>query len=167
MKSIVTDLSLRFADGRLNIDGLCLAFREAVTAVDAEESTDWDTVDLEFRTLLIENPGLRTIPLPEAVNAIWDARTPETKGKDLMTRAANRARLEEVFPDYVKAQDWLFYGQGRGGIVVRAVPGDKVRDKEGNLTDQDNIRTNDEEWTKMVARKEKAAEKSAEKSKAA
>lgn len=162
------------ADGSMDSAATTLAFNTSRDTLAAQLQTDFDSVAVEVTTFLLANPALKTIPTSSLVRAIWDARIEagEYAGKTREEKDAAFARLDEVVPDYVKANGDQFWMGRKTGIAIREVVGETVKDKDGaDVYDaQGNTvqayRHSAEEWTKITtpspAALAKAAAKAAE-----
>ncbi len=152
----------------------------------AEKASDFDSMAVEVNAFLLSSPGLRTIAGPELIRAIERNRvrsgvythpehtvtvkdpltgyeeektiaaTPFTREEE--TAAYNR--LEEVLPAYLRAHPEQFHiGRGKGGVAVRYVVGESVKDESGEYLVNANgdkvqaYRHTAEEWAKCTAKK--------------
>lgn len=156
-RQIVTSVVFN-VDGSMNVEATTLAFSGQRDTLAAALQTDHDTVSVEVTAFLLSNPGLKTIPTSSLVRAIWDARIEagEYAGKSREEKDAAFARLDEVVPEYVKANSESFHMGRKTGIAIREVPGETVKDKDGNdvFDGAGNTvqayRHSAEEWTKIT-----------------
>jgi hypothetical protein len=148
-------------NGKINAEAMREDFEKQLANLDAQISTDFDTVAAEINAFLLANPGLKTIASSALVRSLWETRVEngDTKGKTHDEKAAMFARLEEVVPEYVRATTDRFHMGRKTGIAIRYVEGESAKDKDGNVLyngDGDEVqayRHSDEEWAKMTAPK--------------
>ena len=167
-KQIICDVQFA-ADGSVDEQATRNAFSGLLAKLVAQVKEDHDSVAVEVNAFFLENPGLKTISAPSLTRALWERRAESgaLRGKTQEEKSAMFARLEEVIPEYVKANPDMFHVGRKTGIAVRYVPGDYVRDAEGNVqyaadgTEKIAYRHSDEEWTKLTAKKAAASENAA------
>lgn len=168
-KQIIVDVKFG-ADGSVDEQGTRDAFNTLFAKLVAQVKEDHDSVAVEVMAFLVENPGLRTISTAHLVRALWERKIESgaMKGKSQEEKSLAYARLEEVVPEYVKANPDMFHTGRKTGIAIRGgFPGDILRNEDGstkydaNGKEQPNLRHSDEEWAKLTAKKEKPATDSA------
>lgn len=152
------------ADGTLDTEATDKEYFKLRDTLAAQLQEDQNSVAVEMTAFLLQNPGLRTIPTAALVRSLWDAKIESgaLKGKSHEERNALFTRLEEIVPEYVKANPDMFHVGRKSGIAIRYVPGEYVTDpKTGKqvFDDEGNpvqaYRHSDEEWAKLTAVKEK------------
>lgn len=151
------------ADGSVNIQATDRQYAELRDKLALTVTQTWDTLGVELSSYLLERPGLKTIATAALVRGVQTARLENGfyKGQSHEAKEAGFSQLEEMVPEYVKANTDRFHTGRKLGIAIRYVPGEAQRDTEGNeLFDKTTgdpvqaFRYSDEEWAKMTAVKE-------------
>jgi hypothetical protein len=159
-KQIICDVKFG-ADGSVDEQGTRDSFNSLLARLVAQVKEDHDSVAVEVIAFLLENPNLKTISSPSLVRALWERKVEAglLKGKTQEEKSAMYARLEEVVPEYVKANPDMFHMGRKTGIAIRAVPGEYQKNQDGSTKYDGNgaeipaFRHTDEEWAKLTAKK--------------
>jgi hypothetical protein len=167
-KQIIVNVVLT-ASGSVNRAATDAAYFDLRDKLDASLQEDQSSVAEDITAFLLRSPGLRTIPTSSLVRNLWDARNLSgvNDKKSHSEKEAAFSRLEEIVPEYVKANPKMFHMGRKTGIAIRFVPGEVAVDpKTGeDMFDEKTgepvqaYRHTDEEWTKLTA---KANEKKSE-----
>lgn len=153
-------------DGTLNKEESSRVFEKLFAALQARIQTDHDSVAVHVTQFLLANAGLKTCPVSEMVRSIWETRLldGEFEGKTREEKNELNARLAEVLPEYLRANDDMFHIGRKTGVAIRFVPGDYQKDSDGDLIKDKNgnpiqlYRHSDKEWAVIM---QKAAESEA------
>lgn len=154
--------------GKLDVEATVAAARKAIEQEAGRMNQDLDSVEAEVIGLLLKMPKVTNLTFDTLHAAIWENRNDEQKGthEDLQTqtelRKSNRERLADVLRTLVNNSDWIYTGKGRNGVQFHYIPGEGlVQGPDGKFTGKQAVRTSDEEWSKLMLRKEEAAAKRA------
>ncbi len=132
---------------------------EAFNAAVAAASISFDEVAGPIYAYLLRNKALRSVPIGNLINAAYNHFLRENPDADDDSMTAQRSRLEEVVPAYIKSEPDLFYfGRGRGGVVISHLEG------ETNDKGEQIFRTDPKEFADLVSgAEERKAKREAEK----
>jgi hypothetical protein len=172
-------------DGVIDVEAIAQRARELASEEHAAETTDFASVAAEVNAYLLENPGLRTVAMPELERSIWERRveagllkkeidvldangklTGEKKTVPLTRDEKNALadRLSTVLPAYIRSATDRFHVGKKVGVAVRFVEGEVMKDDEGNpmydATGKEvpRFRHSAEEWAKITEKKSKEGE---------
>lgn len=161
-KQIICDVTFA-ADGSVDETVTRNSFNALLARLVSSVKEDFDSVSVEITAFLLENPALKTIPTSALVRALWERKVEAglLKGKSQEEKSIMYARLEEVVPEYVKSNTDMFHMGRKTGIAIHFVPGETVKDANGNVTydkggnEVQAYRHTSEEWAKLTTPKAK------------
>src|SRR5690606_26380639 len=107
---IVCDVVLG-EDGSVDVKATSAKFQDLLVNLKARREEDHDRVAVDVTAFLLENPGLRTIATPSLVRGVHGRRlaSGDFEGKSHAEIEAAYSRLEEIIPEYVRANPDMFH----------------------------------------------------------
>lgn len=147
------------------IDPMAMAAQclQDATAVAIREAQDFGVIASEVNSYLLENPSIKTIPLPELRRSLWERRvesgllkkevdildsdgkpTGQKKTVSLSREEKNdlATRLEDTLTSYLRAQPDQFFIGKKVGVAIHYV-------MDGNTK---AFRFNNEDWTRITGK---------------